>query len=80
MTLLGWLVVLVVAGGALMLTLRVASGGHAAAQRSGRATMLLVAGILLLSLALIRDSLPQYSMCCGSDAARIQEALRLVQR
>jgi hypothetical protein len=80
MALLGWLVVLVVAAAGVGLTVNSAAGTRPLAQPLARATLLLAAGILLLGLALVRVSLPRYSMCCGSDAARIEEALRLVQR
>jgi hypothetical protein len=73
-----WLVVLGAVIAALSMTLR--GGGRRATQRSARGTLLLAAGIVLLGIALIRGALPPYTMCCGSDAAHVHEAIELVQR
>jgi len=78
--LLCWLVVILVAAAALTLTVRAAGSARGARQPSARATLMLVAGVLLFGIALVHNALPHYSMCCASDAKHVQEAAQLVRR
>lgn len=77
MALLAWSVVLVVVAGALMSIGRSVWQSRFARYPSARASLFLVAGLLLLAVSAVNRSLPSASVCCGSGHRAIQEAIQL---
>jgi len=75
--LLAWLVILVVAVGAVLSIGRSVWRSRFAGYPSARANLLLVAGLLLLAVSAITRSLPSASVCCGSGQGAVQEAIQL---
>ncbi len=77
MALVAWSVVLVVAASAALSTVMSLWRSRFAGHPSARASLFLVAGLLLLVVSAINRSLPAASVCCGSGHGAIQEATQL---
>ena len=77
MALVAWSVVLVVAASAVLSTVMSLWRSRFASHPSARASLFLVAGLLLLVVSAINRSLPAASVCCGSGRSAIQEAIQL---
>ena len=54
-------------------------GRHNALGRAEQAALFLVAGSLILGLALVQRAMSSPRMCCGSDAAHIHEVMQLAR-
>ena len=79
-SLLSWIVIVLVAVFCIGGTVRSLSKSELVQERSRRSVLVLVAGLLLLGVAFVHHELPQPSnLCCGADAAAIQEAARLAR-
>ncbi len=77
MAFVGWSVICVVAAGTVLSIGRSVWQSRFARYPSARASLFLVAGLLLLSVSAINRSLPSASICCGSGHRAIQEAIQL---
>jgi hypothetical protein len=73
-----WLVVALVTVGVIGNVLLSLNPAQVAGRLSTRATLFLVAGALLLAVALIHRALPD-SLCCGSAPGQVQEAIQLAR-
>jgi hypothetical protein len=51
----------------------------AATSRTGRATLVLVAGLLVLGTAFAHRTVPSYTLCCGGDASQVREVIDLAR-
>lgn len=79
MTLIAWLVVAAAACGAV-LTVVMRVPRLRPGQRSGASvSILLVVGLLLLAVGAVQRALPAASVCCGSGAANVREAVELAR-
>ena len=77
MALVAWSVVFVVAANAVLSTAMSLWRSRFARHPSARASLFLVAGLLLLVVSAINRSLPAASVCCGSGHGAIREAIQL---
>jgi uncharacterized membrane protein YidH (DUF202 family) len=77
--LLAWLVILVAILGLLAGMTRFIDHAQLLRKPSTRATILLAASLVLLVVGAVHRSIPPPSVCCGSDATDISEAIHLAQ-
>ena len=79
MTSLAWLVIALTACAIALSLPRNAAGSRLLRGFNSYASLLLVVGLLLLVVSAIRHALPAASVCCGSGAANLREALNLAR-
>lgn len=78
--LLSWALILVVAGCSVGGSLRALGSSEMVRDRSRRSLLVMIAGVALFVAALVQREVPQpSSLCCGSDAAAIQQAASLAR-
>jgi uncharacterized membrane protein YidH (DUF202 family) len=77
--LLAWLVILVAVLGLLAGMTRFVDRAQLLRKPSTRATILLAASLMLLVVGAVHRSIPTASVCCGSNALDISEAVHLAQ-
>jgi hypothetical protein len=79
MVLIAWTAI-VVAVGALLLSMTHTIGRSRLAQPpAARASILLAAGLMLLVVSVVQHSVTLTPLCCGSGPAAIREAIHLAQ-
>src|SRR5438132_13215814 len=44
---------------------------------TGRAVLVLIAGLLVLGIAVVHRTLPSYTLCCGEDQGHVREVIDL---
>lgn len=79
MTSLAWLVIALTACAIALSLSRNMAGSRLLRAFNSYTSLLLVVGLLLLVISAIRHSLPAASVCCGSGAANLREALQLAR-
>jgi hypothetical protein len=77
MAVIAWLAVLIATCGTLVSILRDAWRASLARRPTTYASLILVVGLLLLAVGAVQRSLPSASVCCGSGAANVREAVQL---
>lgn len=79
MTMLAWLVVSVAACLALVTIGRKLRRSRTGQTSASAASVFLAVGLMLLAVAAVRHALPGESVCCGSGAANVREAIQLAR-
>jgi cytosine/uracil/thiamine/allantoin permease len=79
MTLLAWLVIAVAASATVVTAVRDFRTGRSNGRPYPTASILLAVGLLLLAVGAVQRALPDSSICCGSGAANIREAISLAR-
>ncbi len=79
MTCLAWIVIIVAASGLLVGLTQIVDQAQVLRRPAARAAMLLAASLVLLVVGTVHRSMPPTSVCCGSNAADISEAIQLAQ-
>jgi hypothetical protein len=79
MTLLAWLAVSVACCGTLLPLFRRIVRTTAARHSTSIAVLFFVIGLLLLTMGAVQRALPSASVCCGSGAANVREAMQLAR-
>jgi hypothetical protein len=79
MTSLAWIVVIIAASGLLAGLTRIVDQAQLLRRPSARAAILLAASVVVLVVGAVHRSMPPTSVCCGSNAADISEAIQLAQ-
>ncbi|HEY6470854.1 MAG TPA: hypothetical protein VI434_13925 [Candidatus Dormibacteraeota bacterium] len=79
MTCLAWVVILVAASGLLVGVTQIVGQAQLLRRPAARAAMLLAASLVLLVVGAVHRSMPPKSVCCGSNAADMSEAIHLAQ-
>ena len=77
-SLISWIVIAAIALFCVAGSLRALTRSDVVRQRSRRATLVFVGGVLLLLVAVVQRSLPAHvDMCCGDTSAAAQQAASL---
>jgi hypothetical protein len=79
MTLLAWLVIVVAASATVVSAFRDLRKRRPNRRPYPTASILLAVGLLLLAVGAVQRALPTSSMCCGSGAVNIREAISLAR-
>jgi hypothetical protein len=79
MALLAWLLIAIAALAAVVSAVRDTRKRRPNRRPYSTASLLLVVGLLLLAVGTVQRALPTSSMCCGSGAANVREAISLAR-
>jgi hypothetical protein len=77
--LLAWLAITATTSVAVVDTLVSPARRVAVPTPSGRAALVLIAGLLVLGIAIVHRAVPSYTLCCGGDQSHVREVIELAR-